>query len=243
MDKIKNIISVFLKTQPELINENTIIDKTAIQGSILIHRMYAEIEKIGYKIDNYNKIHTLGDIIKKINGETGQKPQKHNSEIPELILPKIKGNATKIGIDIEEVSNFNMVEDFREDTFYKQNFSDKEISYCLLQPNILQSFTGKFAAKEAIIKADNYYKEFNFNKIEILNLGSGKPFFNDFELSISHTNHLAIAVAIQNIGNYDTVNNKNENTIKQNPKNYKISIIIAILAFIISISSLVLSIT
>jgi len=111
MDKIKKIISVFLKTQPNLINENTIIDRTVIQGSILIHRMYAEIEKSGYKIHDYSKIHTFGDILKKLNGETDQTPEKQKPEIPNLISLNIEGDITKIGIDIEEISNFNMVDD------------------------------------------------------------------------------------------------------------------------------------
>ena len=87
--------------------------------------------------------------------------------------------------------------DYREDEFYKQNFSTSEIAWCILQSQPLASFAGKFAAKEAIVKADNVYATLPIHQIEILNTPNGKPQFKGFQISISHTPSTAVAVAIK----------------------------------------------
>lgn len=101
MNKIKKIISVFLKAQPDLINESTIIDRTAIQGSILVHRMYAEIEKAGYKIEDYGNIHTFGELVKKFNSDVNPDQVKRKQEISDNFALANTHKNQKIGIDIE----------------------------------------------------------------------------------------------------------------------------------------------
>ncbi len=231
---IKNIISAFIKKTAEQITENTVIDKTVVQGSILIHRMYAEIADIGYSIDNYNDIKTYADLLQKINPENNIIIQKN---ITVNLEDKNTSSNNSVGIDIEQVSNFKEVNDYREDNFYKQNFTEQEIAHCLLQPSMLQSFTGKFAAKEAIVKADNSYKKLSFNQIEISNDTEGKPLFHDFHISISHTNDLAIAVAIQ-----IKEPEKTETVITQTNNN-SVSKYLSIGAFIVSIIALGLTVS
>ncbi len=55
----------------------------------------------------------------------------------------------------------------------------------------------RFAAKEAIVKATN--KQYNINKIEILNDNDGKPYCSNIDgiqLSISHEQEYSVAFAI-----------------------------------------------
>jgi len=236
MEKIKEIISQFANIKNEQITDITIIDKTVIQGSILIHRMYAEFENLGYKIENYTEIKTYGELKNKILGT-------ENTINQNIVQPKFENKDSEkelcIGIDIEKISNFKTTNDFREDNFYKSNFSDKEISYCILQQNPIQSFAGKFSAKEAIIKADNNYKNLNFNQIEILNNELGKPYFADFEVSISHSDEYCVAVAIKK----QTLNITNKEIIKTETKeilSFKYKMLILFFG-IISIISLILN--
>ena len=235
---LKNIISTFIKQPVSAIENETVIDKTIVQGSILIHRMYAEITDIGFEIENYNEIKTFSDLLNKINPDnissvenTIVRPPLNDIELP---------NNNSIGIDIEKVTNFNKVADYREDNFYKQNFSEKEISYCLLQPNILQSFAGKFAAKEAIVKANNSYINIPFNKIEIIYNDKGKPFFQNIQISISHSDNIAIAVAIliKNNDNKSILTDSNKIT----PNNNQIFKTISIISILIAVFSLIYSI-
>ena len=86
--------------------------------------------------------------------------------------------------------------DFRNEGFYTDNFSEKEIAYCILQPNAYASFAGLFAAKEAIVKANNYNKNTKFNQLIIIHNTQGKPTFEGANISISHTNDSAVAVAV-----------------------------------------------
>ena len=63
---VKKIVSVFLKTQPDKIMNDTMID-TSIQGSVLFHRMIARInDSLNIEIENYDKIHTFQDLLDQI---------------------------------------------------------------------------------------------------------------------------------------------------------------------------------
>lgn len=191
--RIKEIISSFIHKDVSEITANTVIDRTAVRSSIHVHRMYAALAEAGVVVPNPNGIMIFNDLFPLIGIKLNQ-----SSAAPLPVLPEAKhSDAPFIGIDIEEVSNFSEVTDYREDEFYKQNFSPSEIAWCILQPRPLASFAGKFAAKEAIVKADNDYCDVPFHRIVILNTPSGSPQFNGFEISISYTPNMAVAVAVK----------------------------------------------
>ena len=200
MENAKNIIATFLKVDSSDVNENTLIDSSAIPGSVLIHRMYSTLSAEGYHVINQDTIKTYGDFLTAMNQGTVSKDEKAENPKKETSV-KIKAtnnsSSMQVGIDIEDIMNMPVATDYREERFYTDNFSSKEISYCILQADPRASFAGKFSLKEAIIKADNDYKSVAFTDIEILNDNLGKPLFNSFSLSISHTRNQSIAVAIK----------------------------------------------
>ncbi|MCP4110845.1 MAG: 4'-phosphopantetheinyl transferase superfamily protein [Desulfobacteraceae bacterium] len=195
-EKIKDIVAPFLKVESSEITEETIIDKTAIRMSILLRRMYATLAKEGFKISSPNNIRTFGELLNVLDLNETDPPGKIN-EIKPAVGNWQPATSFLVGIDTEDIKNMPDTDDFREDAFYKQNYSQNEIAYCILQNNPLASFAGKFSAKEAIVKADTSYRDTPFSKIEILNDSDGRPYFNDFVISISHTENHAVAVAIK----------------------------------------------
>jgi len=201
MGRAKEIIATFLKVDPTEINENTLIDNSAIPGSVLIHRMYSTLSSEGYHIVDQSNIKTYGDFLKALdnNNDTATKPPAPNDKKESNIDQKVEYNnsSLQVGTDIEDIINMPVATDYREHRFYTDNFSQKEISYCILQADPRASFAGKFALKEAIIKADNSYMKVPFKDIEILNDKNGKPVFKGFSLSVSHAKNQAIAIAIK----------------------------------------------
>jgi holo-[acyl-carrier protein] synthase len=198
MIEIKKIVATFIAKEPSEIFSETVIDKTAVKGSILIHRMYGAIANKGYKIKDYQKIKTFGDLVNAIDaGSVAQNVPVINTE-----LNNIKGDANRntgirgIGIDIEEIENLPVVDDFRNDEFYLKNFTSSEITYCILKQNPLQSFAGLFCIKEAIFKADATLQQVEFNKIEISHNENGSPYVKGYLISLSHTDTVAVGVAI-----------------------------------------------
>ncbi|KAJ3088169.1 3-oxoacyl-[acyl-carrier-protein] synthase [Quaeritorhiza haematococci] len=61
------------------------------------------------------------------------------------ISPSSKG----IGLDVQLISEVNVANDL----FVKRNFTNAEVDYCAKQANPQESFAGRWAAKEAVIKA------------------------------------------------------------------------------------------
>jgi holo-[acyl-carrier protein] synthase len=206
---IKEIIARFLRKNPEAIDVGTNLNIS----SVLKHRMYAALAEKGFHIRDRHEVRNLGDLLRKVHNRVEPTnlplipagPKDLAPAIQGPLYPESDGHATSLGIDIqmgvdlEDVDNLPEVSDFRKDEFYTRTFSNREISYCLLQENPRPSFAGKFAAKEAIIKTDPAYGRLPMNKIEILNDIDGKPYFENFKISISHTEHSAVAVVMRPI--------------------------------------------
>jgi phosphopantetheine--protein transferase-like protein len=196
-EKIKNIVARFIKLPVDQLTVHTIIDRSAIGSSIMLHRMYGVLANEGIVVENYLDIKDLGTLLRRINNN-GQPEILVERSIADTAVDEQGLFAPGIGIDMEKIAAMPQAVDFREDAFYKMNFAPSEIAYCILQPDPLASFAGLFAAKEALVKADNTYKGYTFNSIVIDHLPSGKPLHKDFQLSISHTKEMAIAIAMRN---------------------------------------------
>lgn len=207
-NKIKSIIAQFIKIPVTEISNSTVIDKSVLPGSVVIHRMYALLAQAGYPVRNQAQIHTYSDLLAVLGSIAVVGGEKKTVSRDGNVLD-VRGDSICVGIDIENIGSMPVVGDFRGDSFYNESFSPKEISYCIAQQNPLSSFAGKFAAKEAIVKAENKYLGVPFNKIEILNNSDNKPMFDDYGISISHTDRVAIAIAVKD---YSLTNLKNKPT-------------------------------
>lgn len=117
-----------------------------------------------------------------------------------------------LGTDIIEIGRIDKAISRYGPKFLNRLFTLKEQEYCLKHKMSSRHFAGRFAAKEAIVKAlgKGISKDINWLDIEILNDPHGKPcvtFSNTFtskfsttevQISISHCKEYATAVAILN---------------------------------------------
>lgn len=102
----------------------------------------------------------------------------------------------KIGCDI--VENKRLVD--KSDKFIDLILTDKE-KELYKQRNKVEFLSGRFAAKEAVMKCLPNTKEIKFTDIEVLNDETGKPYCNIKgieDISISHEKEYTIAVALYN---------------------------------------------
>lgn len=240
-EKIKEIVSVFIRIPAEQIGPSTIVDRSVMNSSILLHRMYAKLADAGVTVENYTAIKNFSDLLRyRVGGATAASADAPSasglSPFAEGPAPSASGpadqpaNATYpglngadrtdptgtdrpgadhhtgtshadqgagLGIDIESIASLPVTHDFRKEEFYKMNFTAAEIAYCVLQPDPYASFTGLFAAKEAIVKADGDYRNKTFNSFEISHTSEGRPIHPGFNLSVSHAAGLAVAVAVR----------------------------------------------
>ena len=110
-------------------------------------------------------------------------------------------NQIGIGIDITDVEKFEKIKFEKKPEFYKKIFLPSEITYCLKYKNPYERFAGKFAIKEATIKAVK--ENINLLYIETIHYKS-KPTVNilkikkkyEFQVSVSHEKKIAVAVVI-----------------------------------------------
>ena len=113
---------------------------------------------------------------------------------------------TFIGTDLVEVSRIQSAIKEIGNRFLNRIYTSTEQNYCQSKANPEIHFAGRFAAKEAIMKAlksSGINDPIAFSSIEIQSSSTGEPIVNlAFEhdgicrVSISHTDSLAIAFAI-----------------------------------------------
>jgi len=113
-----------------------------------------------------------------------------------------------LGNDIVEVSRIKRAVERHGDKFLNRIYSEDVLGYCCSKRNRYQCLAGRFAAKEAVIKAIGEKKP--WKKIEIVPADSGKPVVRlaepaknpelskeySAQVSISHTERFATAIAI-----------------------------------------------
>lgn len=116
-----------------------------------------------------------------------------------------------IGIDITEIEK--IAKNIESEAFQRKVFTPAELKSCGEIKNSSECLAGKFAAKEALMKAlgAGIRQEVWFTQIEVLNDESGKPHINvsgeaerllqqssaqQVHVSISHSGGMAVAVVI-----------------------------------------------
>jgi len=115
-----------------------------------------------------------------------------------------------IGVDIIEIQRMQESIERSGERFLERIFTKHEIEYCKSKQNASQHFAARFAAKEAVGKAlsTGLRGKFSWKDIEVVNDELGKPNIQlhgslqetlktmSILLSISHSNHSVVAMAV-----------------------------------------------
>jgi len=113
-------------------------------------------------------------------------------------------NIIGTGIDIIEVSRIAKAVERWGEHFLAHVFCAEELAYAKEKKFPNQHLAGRFAAKEAILKALGDNSHLSWKDMKILNDGFGRPYCvidkskcrDHIQLSISHTENYAVANAI-----------------------------------------------
>ena len=117
------------------------------------------------------------------------------------------------GIDVVAINRFNQQLEIDDSAVHSRMFSERELEQCMNAPSRLDSLAGRFAAKEAVLKAlgSGFGTGLSFREIEVLRSDGQAPHLVlsgqakalaeeqnviDWSLSISHSAGLAFASVI-----------------------------------------------
>jgi len=106
-----------------------------------------------------------------------------------------------IGIDICDTQRLK-AKIKRNKRLLKRIFSQKEINYCRSKKNYILHLAGRFAAKEAFIKAISIDKSLNLNEIEISRDSNGMPMIqinNNIRLLLKKKKAKTVTISITHI--------------------------------------------
>jgi holo-[acyl-carrier protein] synthase len=103
-----------------------------------------------------------------------------------------------IGIDIVEVARIGRLRQAYGDKFLRRVFTEDEVRYASSKKRADESFAGRFAAKEAFMKACG--RRLPWRQIEVRSGVRGRPFIlfagARFDVSISHERAYAVSAVV-----------------------------------------------
>jgi len=118
-----------------------------------------------------------------------------------------------LGTDIVEIVRIGEMIERHGELFLQRVYTEQEVAYCQKRSSSYQHFAGRWAAKEAVLKAlgTGWAKGIAWRDIEVVSLASGQPRVNvygavkelsesagisGFLVSISHCRSHATAAAV-----------------------------------------------
>ncbi len=114
-----------------------------------------------------------------------------------------------IGVDIVDLDRIEKAYSRYGVKFLQRFLSEEEIAICLHKPQVIASIAGRFAAKEAVVKAlgTGFSVGVHWKSFAILNDERGRPFVQPadaalfpfgcvIKISIAHDRRAAIAMAL-----------------------------------------------
>ena len=183
---VNEIIELFEKfSGHKLDRSDPIIDSSAL-SSVMRDRFISELKNRGI-IWSGGKI----KVSELINSDQ-IKVSDDNAKALLNIAPSKSSIKSRIGIDLQKISDMPTTNDFLSDAFYTEHFSLKELVYAISRKNPYETLAGIYSLKEAIYKADNFV---DIKSIEI-SYNNHRPEYSDFLLSISHSHEYAMGVAL-----------------------------------------------
>lgn len=242
-EKIRSIVASYTKQSPEIVTAETRIDRTALGSSIHVHRFFAALAQAGHPVSNYQSVTTVAQLLQQINGVDAVHDAMNNFAASVVVNSSAQNSKEPlVGIDIENVSSLPQTNDFREHSFYVTNFASSEIAYCILQSNPYASFAGLFAAKEALVKANNSLRSLQFSQLVFDHSAEGKPTYPGYAVSVSHTDTTAVAVVVASVQQQNSPASGNDTHLTGGANGYtfKWSNVISLLALLFSIAAIIL---
>ena len=174
--------------------------RSSLQTAIMLSAFHSRFDiEPDFKVMN-----TVEDIEKLFDPASAEAMSA--SESVQSKLFGMDSEHSGAGTDIEKIENLPKVDDYWEDSFYRDTFTPSEIAYCVSQANPRSHFAARWAAKEALFKARNDLNSYSLNQVRITKQPGGavaafvqqghswRPL--DIELSISHTDEHAQAFAL-----------------------------------------------
>lgn len=186
--EIEPLVSFFSALTNKSVDENTPIGLSSAQKA----RAFSWLQANGISVEPslLNTKFTIQMLLNRSGVQVNlYKPQVRKTE--EVL------SDFAVGIDIQLISELfpdSMSIDFVGDEQYSEIFTPREVSYALAKESPKETLAGVFAAKEALIKSGHSAQK--LSEIEILPNELGKPVFQNYSISISHSGGYAVALAI-----------------------------------------------
>jgi phosphopantetheine--protein transferase-like protein len=208
---LRQTLAEFLEVPAEDVREELPLTTRRLQGSIGRSALDAVLRRrLGVSCRAVQTAATYGELERAVLG--GDAPADNPPPAPAQAPAAPPAAADGVpgfacGIDVELVENLPQAADYWTDPFYASSFTPTEIAYCALQADPPMHFAARWCAKEALKKCEPSLLHEPMNRIELVNLDSGRPVLRRLRegsaedlplgVSVSHTPTAAVAMVLR----------------------------------------------
>ncbi len=229
-DSVRSVVARFFNVAESEVTDTFLFPAKRLSGSVARTTLHSAIKRIaGVDLPSAFTANTYGQLVNHtIGSESGGESslpviQTSTSEPGGVLRDAGPERQLGLGVDVEFVDNLPWSGDPWTDSFYLENFTPREIAYCIRQTNPKLSLCGLWSAKEATIKCESSPGGLHPRDLEISHDDGGRPFarriaanlepvaLEEWYLSISHSNNIAVAVSVRmvRLGNVADVKPEN----------------------------------
>lgn len=211
--ELKALIAQFFEVKPEDVAPDFLLSGKRLASSLARFNLEAALKRrLAIDASAVHTSRTYGELESNLfpglkdSYSTKESVSGQNLSAISSASQTTGSSSFKCGVDIEDVSNLPVTDDYWENPFYADNFTASEIAYCQMQFDPRIHFAARWCAKEAIKKCLPSLLGVSPKCLEIRKEKDGSVFavyHSDTEslalnisLSISHTENQAIAMVI-----------------------------------------------
>lgn len=222
----RNIVILALcrltRKKPEEIQDHFSLASLGVSSSFGLSALRSKLESESRsKLPPFTSGILVKDLLRLFLGEAGERipPPSPASSKTSASAPSMNLAATSspqqslapgnigLGLDMQEVEDLPIAEDFRIHEFYASHFSQEEIATAMLRPDPRVHLCGIFCAKEAVKKSHADLLNLRMSEIAVDHDTTGRPKLRlignphlherfRFLLSITHTARFAAATCL-----------------------------------------------
>lgn len=212
--QLKEQVADLLSMSSEAVTSATSLDSPRFRSSAGAMILQSVIRSVTGKTLSTVGVRNFGELVERATGEVVVDSSPSTGEVSAPILvsdsltsPGGSGfGAMSCGVDIEDVATMPDCPDFWSHDFYTTNFTSEEIAYCVTHPEPRVHFAARWCAKEALKKSSTGYMSLSPADIQVVRHPAGNVSLQvrvagewrdtRTALSLSHTEHSAIAMVI-----------------------------------------------
>jgi phosphopantetheinyl transferase (holo-ACP synthase) len=203
-NQLQEILTTMLMLAPGELKPETSLQ--SLDSSLGTARLALALKRAGLRLPGDAVPPTFRDLELALNGNTTAPSSPETVSVSVTTPGNNSFGGLQVGLDVQDISDLPLADDYWDHEFYKEKFDKSEIAYAVVKPEPRTHLAGFWCAKEALRKCDPAFAGTAFGATAVAHDADGRPYLLSVTptgrvrlphaLSVSHSGQIASAVVI-----------------------------------------------